>query len=253
MSDAALAAASIAASPDYSVIIPAYNEEQFLPATLASVQAAMQAVADLRGELIVTDNNSTDQTAAVAARAGARVVAEPHRQIARARNTGAAASRGRFLVFVDADTLITPQLLAAALAALAGPGCCGGGTTVTFDDDEKAFIRYSARAWTALSRTFKWACGAFVFCRRDAFEAIGGFDERYYASEEIHLSRALSRWGRRHGMKMRILNLPIRTSVRKLHWFGVRRMLAMMGKFVCCPWLVRDRKHCWLWYERPQG
>ena len=101
-------------APDYSIIIPAFNEGAELPATLAAIRAAM-AAQRLTGECIVVDNNSTDSTAAIATAAGADlVVFEPINQIARARNTGAQASRGQQLIFVDADTRICAELLAAA-------------------------------------------------------------------------------------------------------------------------------------------
>jgi glycosyltransferase involved in cell wall biosynthesis len=80
---------------DYSIVIPAFNEEEFLPATLAAVRAAMAAQTGACGELIVVDNNSTDRTAAVARSLGAQVVFEPVNQISRARNCGAAAALGR--------------------------------------------------------------------------------------------------------------------------------------------------------------
>lgn len=89
---------------DYSIIVPAYNEEDCLPGTLAYLGRAMAGVPDAAGEVVVVDNASTDRTAAIASRWGARVVFEPHRQIARARNAGAAAARGGRLIFVDADT-----------------------------------------------------------------------------------------------------------------------------------------------------
>ena len=88
---------------DYSIVIPAYNEEELLPRTLHALAAAM-ATTDLLGEVVVTDNNSTDATAAVAAAHGARVVFEPINQISRARNCGAAAALGDFLIFVDAKS-----------------------------------------------------------------------------------------------------------------------------------------------------
>jgi glycosyltransferase involved in cell wall biosynthesis len=92
--------------PDYSVIIPAFNEEEFLAETILAAREAMNA-GDRKGELIVVDNNSTDSTAEVARKAGAdRVVFEAHNQIARARNAGAAATTTPLLVFVDADTRI---------------------------------------------------------------------------------------------------------------------------------------------------
>ncbi|NQZ69946.1 MAG: glycosyltransferase, partial [Lentisphaeria bacterium] len=98
---------------DYSVIIPAYNEEKLLPDTLASLKEKMSDVTDYSGEIIVVDNNSTDATAEVAKAAGAIVVFEEHRQIARARNAGGQIAKGRYLIFLDADTLPTDGLILA--------------------------------------------------------------------------------------------------------------------------------------------
>ena len=55
----------------YSVIIPAYNEEQFLPDTLTALDAAMNELGE-KGQVIVVDNNSTDATARVAEEHGLR-------------------------------------------------------------------------------------------------------------------------------------------------------------------------------------
>ena len=100
---------------DYSIIIPAYNETEQLPSTLSAIRASM-AASNLQGECIVVDNNSTDTTAETARLNGADlVVFEPINQIARARNTGARASQGRYLIFIDADTRINPTLLLQAL------------------------------------------------------------------------------------------------------------------------------------------
>jgi len=79
---------------DYSVIVPAFNEEAFLGHTLDALRQAMATVS-LHGEVIVTDNNSTDTTAEIAAASGAKVVFEPVNQISRARNAGARQAAGR--------------------------------------------------------------------------------------------------------------------------------------------------------------
>src|SRR5262249_58166780 len=88
-----------------SVMVAACSEEQLLGEALVCIRGAAASFAQ-RGftwELIVCDNNSTDRTAEVARNAGAVVVFEPVNQISRARNTGAAAATGDWLVFVDAD------------------------------------------------------------------------------------------------------------------------------------------------------
>src|SRR5689334_18853557 len=120
--------------PLYSVIIPAYNEEAYLGRTLSSLRAAMDGLPEA-GEVIVVDNNSSDRTADIARAAGARVVFEPVNQISRARNAGAAAARGRFFVFLDADTIPSARLLRRALDHLSGGKVCGGGALIVLVPD----------------------------------------------------------------------------------------------------------------------
>ncbi len=237
--------------PDYSIIIPAYDEENFLPDTLASVRRAMLAVPDRTGEIVVTDNDSSDRTSEIAREAGAVVVFEEHRQIARARNVGGQAATGRYLIFLDADTQITPALLAKTLIALDSGKICGGGTIARFDRRRKRIYAFVLWFWTLLSRVFKLACGAYVFCLREGFEAIGGFDERYYAAEELYFSRDLKRWGRRRRLGFAILDEAIVTSGRKLDWYSSRVVLQGLRRIAMHPSARRSRESCGLWYVRP--
>jgi glycosyltransferase involved in cell wall biosynthesis len=114
------------------VIVPAFNEERLLSGTLEHVGAGIR-VFEAQGwstELIVCDNNSSDRTADIARAAGARVVFEPVNQIARARNTGARAACGDWLLFVDADSSPSPELFRAVLEEIEGGRCVGGGSTI---------------------------------------------------------------------------------------------------------------------------
>lgn len=238
-------------SVDYSVVIPAFNEESLLPATLASLQAAMAAVTPFRGEIVVVDNNSTDSTAAVARAGGARVVFESINQIARARNAGAAAATGRYLVFVDADTTIGPDLLDAALKALDGGRVCGGGSRVGTTDRVARPARVCLGLWNLAAPVLGYAAGAFVYCRRDAWEQSGGFSHEFYAAEEIVFAKALRRWGRQHDMAFRVLPQAIDTSMRKVHWYGPLRMLGMTVPLLLAPSRLKSRRYCAVWYDRP--
>jgi peptidoglycan-N-acetylglucosamine deacetylase len=94
--------------PMISIVIPALNEELFLPKCIASIKSQ-----NWRGEyeLIVVDNGSTDGTAKVAKEYGARVVCCPQRGVAYARQAGAEAARGEIIVQADADTLYPPDWL----------------------------------------------------------------------------------------------------------------------------------------------
>jgi glycosyltransferase involved in cell wall biosynthesis len=112
-----------------SVIISAFNEERYLPQSLSSLQ---RAVAECRCsvELIVVDNASTNKTAEIARASGARVVCEPVHNVARVRNTGAAAAHGEVLVFVDADTIVPHDFLDKVNEAITDPLCLGGSADI---------------------------------------------------------------------------------------------------------------------------
>src|ERR1700720_2397081 len=95
----------------FSIIIPAYNEEQYLPRLLNSIAAARSNYSGGRDaiEVIVADNDSTDRTAEVAKAHGARVVTVAKRRIAAARNGGGHAARGEIVCFIDGDSAVHPQ------------------------------------------------------------------------------------------------------------------------------------------------
>jgi len=176
-----------------SFVVPAYNEEKYLAATLASIHEAARAVGEPY-EVVVANDASTDATERVALEGGARVVTVQKRQIAGTRNAGARASTGDMLIFVDADTQVNASLVAEAVAALRA-GAVGGGAPVRFDRTTW-WMRWLLAAVIPLFRLAKWAAGCFVYCTREAFEKAGGFDEAYFAAEEILFSRALKRHGR---------------------------------------------------------
>ena len=239
------------ARPDYSIVVPAFNEEALLPATLDRLNRAM-AVTSLAGEIVVCDNNSTDATATVARDHGATVVFEPVNQISRARNAGARAARGRFLLFVDADTEIPTALLQAALERLSSGQVSGGGATVAMEGIGRGLPSYLVSLWNALSRARHLAAGSFVFVLREAFDAVGGFSEKVYASEEIWLSRAVRRWGRPRGLRFEIIaSPPVVTSGRKTEWYPTPVLLPVALLIMLMPFLLRSRRFCWLWYRRP--
>jgi glycosyltransferase involved in cell wall biosynthesis len=196
-----------------SLVVPAHNEEALLGETLRILKAAMGAIRE-RFELIVVDDASTDATAMIALSHGARVVPTNRRQIAACRNAGARAATGDVLIFVDADTHVPERTMRAAVEALRR-GAVGGGARLQADAQTPFWLARLTVATAAFMRLTRWAAGCFFFVRRDAFEAVGGFDERYFATEEIVLSRALKRRGR-----MVIVPDPVITSGRKGRLYG---------------------------------
>lgn len=227
-----------------SFVIPAHDEARRLPATLAALHAAAKA-SKRPYEIVVVDDASTDATGPVAAMAGARVLRVEHRQIAATRNAGARAAVGDVLVFVDADTQVPAATLAAALAALDG-GAAGGGARLRFDGALRWDQRIALALGTAIVRVLRIAPGCFIFCTRAAFDATGGFDERWYAGEDVAMSRALAKAGR-----FALLREAVLTSARKLDTFSVAEHVALMLRVALRGrGVLRSREHLALWYER---
>ena len=225
-----------------SFVVPAYNEERLLGATLDAIHAAARDVARPY-EIVVANDASTDATSAVARAHGARVVDCEHRQIARVRNTGARASSGDVLIFVDADTVISPAVVRASLAAL-DSGAAGGGATVRIEGPQPWWGPLVLFAVVESMRVMRWAAGCYVYCTRAAFDAAGGFDEGLFVAEEIALSRALQRIGR-----VVILREGVVTSGRKMRthsaWDLVRLLAALLRHG---PAVLRSRDRLSLWY-----
>lgn len=238
---------------DYSIIIPAYNEEAYLSGALESVHAATDAMPGT-AEIVVVDNNSSDRTADIARAMGARVVYEPVNQIARARNAGARAASGRHLIFLDADTTISAALLAKALRNLASGRIVGGGTLVAFDRYLDPSAQKALDLWNGFSRRLNIAAGCFIYCERAAFEAIGGFSQRVYASEEIWFSLRMQLWARRQGKRFEIIQCrPAITSDRKLDWFSPAHLLVSSLILTLFPFALFSRRLCHIWYHRPES
>lgn len=228
-----------------SVIVPAFNEEKLLEGTLACIRKAADP-----WEIIVCDNNSTDRTAEIARAAGATVVFEPVNQIARARNAGAAQASGDWLVFVDADSQPSTGLFAEVVDQIKNGKVLAGGSTVKLEVDQP-LLRFWIAAWNALSRLNRWAAGSFIFCEAAAFRELGGFDEKFYAGEEIDFSRRAKHLARRKGLEMVILHgHPLKTSNRKMHLYTMKELLLFSLRVVTTGGkALRRKEDCYAWYD----
>ena len=226
-----------------SFIVPAHNEEHELPLTLQKIHEAARA--DGRSyEVIVVDDSSTDATSAIARQHGARVVSVGCRQIAAVRNAGARIARGEVLFFVDADTQIARGHISGGIEALAS-GSSGGSARLKLDAQVPVWARVFLAVFSALYFGSNLGVGAFIFTRRETFRAAGGFDEQYFAGEELYLTQAL----KKHG-PFKILSEPIVTSARKV------RMHSAAGFFR--QWLfilfggrrsLQKRERLGMWYD----
>jgi len=212
--------------PSLSVVIPAYNEEKYLPLCLESIRKQDYAA---EYEVIVVDNASTDNTVKIALDWGARVVYESKRSPACARQKGVESTTGEIIAFIDADTQAPTCWLSTIVSrfvrepetvVISGPyAFCDAGRIVKIATYASNFI--SIITDQLFRKAFNkggaiWGCNFAV--RRSALLEIGGFDTsiRFYG-EEYELSLRLKKIGK----GVIIPRLFVLTSARRLKKMGV--------------------------------
>lgn len=195
-------AARAAGRGGISVIVPVWNEEASLGATLAAVAA------ESPHETIVVDAGSRDRSTAIARTRGAIVLAEsPGR--ARQMNAGAAVATGEFLLFLPADTLPPAGWWALIRATLARPGVAAGAFAFALDAEFRG-RRWIERGtnWRARRRQMPYGDQG-LFLRREIFDRAGGFPDLPIL-EDYELIRRLRRLGR-----IEVTAAAARTSARR--------------------------------------
>jgi len=235
-----------------SVIVPAFNEEKLLGASLTEINSAANAFL-ARGweyELVVCDNNSTDQTAEIARKHGAKVIFEPVNQIARARNSGASIATGDWFVFVDADSHPSAELFAEVVGAIQSGKYIAGGSTVRLD--VKYFVAgIITRLWNLTSRWKRFLAGAFIFCEAGVFRQLGGFSHEFFCAEELELSQRLKKLAKETGKDVAILHQhPLLTSARKMRLYSPWNHLWFLFRAIFDTHrAMGSREAAFMWYD----
>lgn len=217
--------------PLYSIVIPAFNEEQYLPKCLDAIDRAVAQLGE-PVEVIVADNASTDRTADIARERGARVVRVEPKCLSMIRNRGAEAATGKYLAFIDADSVMSDNMLVAIKEAMDSGLYVGGGVANIRADRHSIGMLCSGIAF--LPVLLWWGVSAVMFYTTlEAFRAVGGFDESLYAVEDLDFGRRLKRYGRTNGLRYKNLWAgKVVTSARKLDefgdWFVVRHPLKVL-------------------------
>ena len=225
-----------------SFIIPAFNEERLLGRTIEAIQEAAKNNA-YDYELIVVDDNSSDNTGTIAKDLGATVVKVNHRQISATRNSGARTANGDLFVFVDADTVISSEILSSTMTAINNKAI-GGSAAFRFDGYVPLYGRVIQWLLYRLYRLGKVVGGSYLFCTREAFEKIGGFDESVYGGEEMILSRSLKKMG-----KFVLLKQMVLTSGRRLRIYSFWEHMRIIVFLGTCGGRIEDRNAGWFWYD----
>jgi glycosyltransferase involved in cell wall biosynthesis len=201
-----------------SVIIPARNEEEFLPATLSALQQQNYR----NFEVIVVANGCNDRTADVAREHGARVFELGARGLGAARNLGGREALGQILVFLDADTLLPKKALEIIAAKFRRSHSCG---TLWGEPDSRRLSYKLIYAGKNLIHGAHLHCGSsgVILCWKDHFLKVGGFDEGLYLRENSHLMKRLLKYGR----YCFIWRVPAITSMRRYDTQGTGDMVRL--------------------------
>jgi len=191
--------------PLISVVIPAYNEEAYLPRLLDTIDAARDRFGPGRDsiEVIVADNGSTDRTVPIASSRGCTVVRVEKRAIGAVRNGGARVANGEILAFVDADTQVHPDTFTEIARCLDDPNIIGGATGIRFERTSlgiKLTFAMLVLAGNLVRLGLRERLTANVdtgvtFCRRRDFEQVKGYSEERLFAEDAQFLIDLKRLG----------------------------------------------------------
>lgn len=207
--------------PRISLVIPAFNEERYLPALLDSVDAARchYSFGKAEVEVVVADNSSTDRTAEIARERGCVVAPVKKPAIAASRNGGAKIATGHIVAFVDADCTIHPETFNVIDRTMARPNAVAGGTSARFDRSSLG-IRITTLIGETIFHFANLDIGV-VFCRRKDWEAVGGYNEDLLCAEDVEFLVALKKLGKARGQRfIRATGARATTSARKFETRG---------------------------------
>lgn len=266
--------------PDVSVIIVSWNTRDYLARCLAAIPVAGGGLAT---EVIAIDNGSSDGTQAMLASEfpEVRLIQNPDNVgFARANNIGARASRGRALLLLNSDCDLGPEALQAMVGELERDGSLGGVFCRLVNPDRSlqpsvhrgfpsllgvlgellglSSLRYAVYRRPALhpwllrgtvraharAGEVAWGGAACMLVRREAFEAVGGFDERFFLYwEDVDLCRRI----RSAGYRLRYLPEPVAVH----HWGkSASQLSAVALREAYRSRLLYFRKHFPTWAAR---
>ena len=182
----------------FSVVVSALDERADLNRSLRAINRAAQAIRT-DAEIVVVVRDAGSSHAHLAVSSGAIVVPVLRANVAVARNAGAALTTGQILVTIDAGRVMSP-LAFAEIERLLATGCYVGGGAVQHPERHSLAID-AVMALARLTTYLNGLGGGMYWCRREDFEAIGGFDERVSTVDDFDFARRLRAHGGRTGRR----------------------------------------------------
>jgi len=206
--------------PKISAIVCALNEAKYIGPCLASLEK--QTFKDF--EIIVSDGNSSDSTLDIARKFTNRIVSSKDKNIASGRNKGARLARGRIVGFIDADCLVSPNLLNKVHHAFTHSKDCVGVATKFLPRSnspiDKILVHVYGEFVSASLRLKPQVPAMCCFYRKDIFWKCGGLDERRTLNEDIDLSSKAGKLGR-----IVLLDEYVHVSMRRVRKYGYLRFI----------------------------
>lgn len=235
------------AAPRFSVVIPARNEEFYLPKCLDALKQS-QLHASTTVEVIVVINRSTDKTEAIARERGALIIANDSKNLAQIRNAGIRAASGQIIITVDADSQMTENMLTEIDRHMSSGQVIGGGVMIV-PERLSIGILLTGLCLVPIALRHRISGGLFYFTR-EVFDAISGFNEALSSVEDIDFAVRLRRYGKTTNRRfINLFRAYIITSCRKFDHFGD-------WYFILRPWkiysLLKGRNQSLadlLWYD----
>ncbi len=233
-----------------SLIIPAYNEEKLIYKTLLSVSKAVrQFEIDTNEtiELIVVDNASTDRTVEIANNFDVTIVREERHMISAVRNAGAKAAKSDLLCFLDADSEVSENVFTLVYDAMQSGDYIGGGAKMKLDQPGLFF-----KGIALGSQIMSYITGisaVLIYTKKETFEKLGGFDERYYAGEDLKFIFRLKNEGKKEGRQFKnIYDGFVITSARKFNVMTLSDIFSF-ARLLLNNKLMTRQDLCATWYD----
>jgi len=207
-----------------SIILPTLNEGEYLGRTLLAIRGQKYG-GDV--EIIVSDSRSNDNTQEVARRHGAKVVLSDRLGPAVGRNRGAQAAKGDILVFLDADTIPSENMLARISKTLEEKRDVVGGTCkfLPYKGGLVDWLIYAfsnAVARIMINLRIPQDPGYCFFYRSEVFKKLGGLREDLVLNETHDLAIRSKAYG-----NFVYTNVPVFTSIRRFREAGYLRTIWM--------------------------
>ncbi|OPA73528.1 glycosyl transferase family 2 [Paenibacillus selenitireducens] len=220
MTDTTFARSNPQVPVKFSILIPAHNEEHYIPKCLQSIATAALPFPN-QVEVIVILNRCTDRTEEIARSFGCITLKNDSKNLSKIRNAGAQIANGEYLVTIDADSQMTDLMLVEIDRHLSLGTYIGGGVAGKFERVSLGIIVSAILLIVPLLIKYGAVSVGIFWCRKIDFDAIGGFNERMLMAEDADFAHRLKKWGKQQHKKYgTIKKAQMITSCRKFDKYG---------------------------------